>query len=101
MEQFTIKGSSLPHRIYSNILAYAQNKVRRYEDKVVDVISVKLPSAFCMVIRFSILNKNEKYEIVLQGQFAAAYKQQEEGKAIDFNAEILIRENLKDAYKIG
>ena len=54
-----------------------------------------------MVIRFSILNKNDKYEIVLQGQFQTAYKQQEEGKAIDFNAEILIRENLKDAYKIG
>ena len=73
MEQFTIKGSSLPHRIYSNILAYAQNKVRRYEDKV----EVELPSE-CILC-----------------------KQQEEGKAIDFNAEILIRENLKDAYKIG
>ena len=54
-----------------------------------------------MVIRFSILNKNEKYEIVLQGQFQNAYKQQEENQPMDFNTEILIRENLKEAYKIG
>jgi hypothetical protein len=101
MEQFTLQGSSLPHRLYSRILAFAQARVRKYEDKVVDVVSVKLPSAFCMVIRFTILNKNEKYEIVLQGQFQSAYKQQEEGKPVEYNTEILIRENLKDAYKIG
>ena len=101
MEQFTLRGSSLHLRFHSRILAFAQAKVRKHEDKVVDVISVKLPSAFCMVIRFSILNKNEKYEIVLQGQFQNAYKQQEENQPMDFNTEILIRENLKEAYKIG
>ena len=101
MEQFTLRGSSLHHRFYSRILSFAQAKVRKHEDKVVDVISVKLPSAFCMVIRFSILNKNEKYEIVLQGQFQNVYKQQEENQPMDFNTEILIRENLKGVYKIG
>jgi len=40
---------------------------------VIDPTSVKLPTPYCLVIRYSVTNKAEKYELVLQGDWRTWY----------------------------
>jgi len=102
-EQFMIQGNKFSYKLFKWGFEFCKKKIKKHENKTIDITSIKFPSAFSMVIRFSIVNTNEKFEIVLQGYFQEAYKYFEEtGKLIEtINAEVLIRQNLREAFKIN
>lgn len=82
----------------------AQRKMKKYENLTVDIISVKFPSPFSVIIRYAITNKDEKYEIMLQGPFQDQYKkataEKPEPGLTDQEVEIIIRQNYRNAYKL-
>ena len=81
--QFKIKGKRRRNSFWNWVLKTAQKKVKRTEDKTINVISVNFPSAFCMLIRYEIINDGQKYEIVLQGDYQEAYKYWKESEEKD------------------
>lgn len=103
--QFKIKGKKRRHLLWGWILKMAQKKVKATEEKVVNLISVTFPSAFCMLIRYEILNDGRKYEIVMQGDYQDVYKQwkESEEQTIPDNVmvEHIIRDNYKDAKQVA
>lgn len=103
MEQFEIPKSLFWNRIYRKLADYFNKKVRETENLVINPISVKLPTAHCMVIKFHIVNKNEKYEIVRQGDWKKWYPELTNNPdkiPSDMNIEMAIRHNISVAYKI-
>ena len=79
-EQFYIKGSSLKSRFWrgiknlgNSIQKWANKGIKRNEDKTIDVIEVKFPSPFSLLIKYRVTNLDEKYEIIIQGYFQEAY----------------------------
>jgi len=81
--QFKIKGKKRVNNFWSWVLKVAQKRVKDTEDKTVNLISVTFPSAFCLLIRYEIINDGQKYEIVLQGDYQDAYKLWKESEEKD------------------
>lgn len=93
--QFKITGKPRAFNFWNKLLQYAQQRVKRVEDKTVNVISATFPSAFCILIRYEIINNSQKYEIVLQGDYQDIYriwKESDEPKIPEsVNVELLIK----------
>ena len=108
--QFKITGSPARNKFWKWVSKIAQKRIKRTEDIVIDVKSVVFPSAYSILIRYEAINSNEKYEIIVQGNYVQQYKIWKEiGEPRDFqndvlgdrDIEIIIRTNHSSAKKIG
>ena len=99
---FKLGGNQFLFKFYSKLQVWISKKVKKYESKTIEVISIKFPSPFVMLIRFSIINKKEKYELTLQGKYTNEYKTFTDNGAIsdNINPEEIIRQQFKHSYKI-
>lgn len=105
MNQFQIVKKPFRNKIYKKLSDYFTKKVKETENLVIDPVSVKLPTPYCLVIRFSITNKNEKYELVLQGDWRNWYAEMVNNTDLelpkDIDVEMAIRNSISSAYKIN
>ena len=105
--QFKIMGNPGKNRFWKWVNKFSQKKIKKTEDSVVDVKSVSFPSAYCILIRYEIINEPSKYEIVIQGNYVAQYKAWKEHEEVNFGIlddreiEIIIRTNHKNSRKVG
>ena len=105
--QFKIKGNPGKNRFWKWVSKIAQKKIKKTDDSIIDVKSVSFPSAYCILIRYEVINEASKYEIVIQGNYVQqfkAWKEQEEpplGILDDREVEILIRSNHIASKKVG
>jgi hypothetical protein len=100
--QFTTP-SKLTYKFWKAIYDFSWNKVAKTEPKTIDIISTNFPTAFCLIIRYKILNSNEKFELIKQGNFSETYKRiKEDETLIDklINHKEIILSNLDKAYKL-
>lgn len=104
MATFKIEGNSLKHKFWKRRLEAAQRKVRQYEDTVVDITTILVPTPSMMVIKFTTTNNGNKYELVIQGKYAKQYKESIEGTEVtpaDINAQAIIMNRLDEAFQIN
>lgn len=105
MDQFQINRKPLRNKIYKRLADYFTKKVKETDSLVIDPVSVKLPTPYCLIIRFSVPNKGEKYELALQGDWRNWYAEMANNpdleKPKELNIEMVIRTRQKDAYKIN
>lgn len=108
--QFKITGSPTRNRFWKCVSKIAQKRIKKTEDIIIDVKSVVFPSAYSILIRYETINSNEKYEIIIQGNYVPQYKiWKEVGEPRDLQSEVLderdieiiIRTNHSSAKKIG
>lgn len=102
MSTFTIEGNSLLYRIWKRRAERAQSRVKKYENTVVDIASISFPTSSSMLIKFSTINNNKRFEIFCQGRYGDLYKKQQDGESIaaaDVNAEDIIRNRFETAYQ--
>lgn len=105
--QFKILGNPFRNRMWRRISKLAQQKIKKTEDSIIDVKYVSFPSPYCILVRYEVINANEKYEIVMQGEFVEKYKEWKEkeepsmGIIDETQLEIIIRSNHEHAKKIG
>jgi hypothetical protein len=107
-EQFTLSGSTIKVWFYKKIKefvncikSWSEKKIQKHEDKTIDIILVKFPSPFSMLIKYKVLNTGDKYEIVIQGYFQDAYKKYKETGEVDNNVSLIINSEHKNAFKIN
>ena len=103
--QFKMKGKKRSYSFWSWVLKKAQRKVKENEEKIVNLISVNFPSAFCMLIRYEIINTGQKYEIVMQGDYQDQYRSWKESEEKEIpeavRVEWLIIENHANAKQVA
>lgn len=100
--QFETKPK-LTYNFWNRVNKFVSKKVKLTEPKTVDIISTTMPSAFCLIIRYKILNSNEKYELILQGNFSDMYKRIKEDETLIeklINHEEIITNNIHKSYKL-
>lgn len=100
--QFETKPK-LTYNFWNRIHKFISKKVKSTESKTIDVISTTLPSAFCLIIRYKILNSNEKYELIIQGNFSDTYKRIKDDETLIeklINYEEIIINNINKSYKL-
>jgi hypothetical protein len=102
--QFKMKGKKRSYSFWSWVLKKAQRKVKETEEKTVNLISVNFPSAFCMLIRYEIINTGQKYEIVMQGDYQDQYRSWKESEEKEIpeavKVEWIITENHANAKQV-
>lgn len=105
MNQFQINRKPFRNKIYKRLADYFTKKVKETESLVIDPISIKFPTPYCLIIRFSVRNKIEKYELALQGDWRNWYTEMANNpdleKPKEINIEMIIRARIKDAFKIN
>ena len=104
MATFTIEGNSFKYRFWKKRYDRAQRMIKRYEDTVVDISSILIPTPSLMVIKFTTTNNGNKYELTIQGKYSPLYKKIQDDQAIqpdEVNAQLLIVENFEDAFQIN
>lgn len=110
MNQFEVVGNPFWYKWYEGVLKRlnkrierATKKMKKYENLVINPISVKFPTANCVIIKYEVINTKKKYEIVHQHSFASQYKyvSENDGKLPpDFDVEMSIRALMNCAYEI-
>jgi hypothetical protein len=68
------------------------------EEKTVNLISVNFPSAFCMLIRYEIINTGHKYEIVMQGDYQDQYRAWKESEEKEIPEAVKVEWIIKDKH---
>lgn len=104
MEQFKIPVNKFWHNLYKRLSNFFLKKARKTESLVIDPISVKFPTPHCVIIKFNIVNRNQKYEIVKQGDWKEWYtdvSNNPETIPKGFDVEMAIRHNFIKSYKIS
>jgi len=104
MSTFTIRGNKIFHKFWTKINNISQKRVRRYQDNIVDITAVSLPTPFTMVIKFTITNTGNKFELLQQGQFQGLFRKVQDGETIvpeEHGIEHIIRSEFKYAYKVN
>ena len=104
MSTFTITGSPLRYKFWKKRMEKAQQMMLKYQNTVIDVTTVIVPTPSTMIIKFSVTNTGKKYELVMQGSYAPLYKKFQDGEAISpdkINAEVVIRAEFENAYEIN
>lgn len=104
MSSFKIQGSPIRFKFWKWLNNLSTNKMKKYQDVVIDITNILLPTPSTMIIKFTIVNTSKKYELINQGRFSELYKKQSDGEAItslDINTENIITSNLKYAYEIN
>lgn len=98
-----IKGSPIRWRFWKWLNNLSNNKIKKYQDLVIDVTNILLPTPSTMIIKFTIVNTGKKYELINQGKFSELYKKQSDGEPIinDVNCDIIINNNFNSAYEIN
>lgn len=104
MTTFRMKGNSFLFSIWKRRLEKAQRMVKKYEDTVVDITTILVPTPSSIIIKFTTTNNGNKYELTLQGKYASLYKKVAEGieiSSVDINAEGIITNRLEEAFQIN
>ena len=104
MTTFKMEGNTLLYKIWKRRLEKAKKKVKLYEDTVVDITTILVPTPSLMVLKFTTINNGNRYELVLQGSYAKQYKDAGEGieiSPISINAEGVIASRLDEAFQIN
>lgn len=104
MSTFTIVRSPLKYRIWKRINEVSQKKLLKFQDLMIDVTNILVPTPSSMIIKFTVVNTGKRYELMLQGKYAEIYKETQDGEPIKperVNAEIVIRSNMHCAFEIN
>lgn len=104
MASFKITGKPLLYKFWNWKLNRAQRKIKKYEDTSIDVSNVIMPTPSTLIIKFTNLNKNKKFELVIQGNYSKLYKETKDVdlmKVPDINVEEIIRSRISEAYIIN
>ena len=104
MTTFRMEGNQFLFSLWKRRLEKAQRMVKKYEDTVVDITTILVPTPSMMVIKFTTTNNGNKYELVIQGKYAKQYKETSEGLEVapsSINAQAIIMNRLDEAFQIN
>ena len=104
MNTFTINGNKLLHRFWTKINSISQKRIRKYQDNVVDITAITFPTPFTMVIKFTIANTGNKFELIQQGPFQSLFRKVQDGEILvpeEHGIEHIIRSEFQNAYKVN
>lgn len=106
-EKFEISRSSFWNKIYKRLRDYFDRKYSETQDLTIRPIYVKLPTPFCMIIRFSEATDKSiiKKELVLQGDWKDMYVELTNNPELEWpsgvDIELVIRHRIEESYEIN